>query len=496
MRYLLRSVHRSSLLPLLLLITPICWADDGSVTVNLRLARGLEHVSIELPIGSALSGADRYSPLAAGRYRVHAEEVVAAKTRHRLFIRSLPEAQRTEAEAIAFEWSERGYSPELVDMGHRYLRDGGEVLDNRMIWIAIDSGVTAAEAKSKQRALNEEGHWPWVYPERVDEGSGRIVLVHESGERFTGPAPCRLELINPMRIHEPINGLFGGSVTFRIGDDGGIEIDERIPVDAYLAGVLPSEMPALWPMEALKAQAITARSDVFAHRGMKHGLEGFDFTIDEMSRVYGGEGARHPQTDEAIALTAGVVMVREERIVPGVFSSNCGGWTADNDTVWSAPADGALRNRVDGPSAPSESLASRLRGQSDAYCSGDERYFRWSRTLTTAAVSDSINRRYTVGTVKDIRLGDRGPSGRLKWVEVVGTRGTARIEKEYPIRLAFGGLPSAMFILDRTNGSSGTVYMAQACVNTVPRGWPRREKRRPRFSPTISAAFELRRCGK
>lgn len=53
-----------------------------------------------------------------------------------------------------------------------------------------------------------------------------------------------------------------------------------------------------------------------------------------------------------------------------------------------------------------------------------------------------------VGAVRDIELGERGVSDRLKWVRIVGSKAEAVIRKEYPIRLAFGGLPSAMFIID------------------------------------------------
>ena len=87
------------------------------------------------------------------------------------------------------------------------------------------------------------------------------------------------------------------------------------------AGVLPSEMPALWPVEALKAQAVAARSDVLQHMAIKHVLEGFNFTDSEGDRVYGGHGGRHPNADQAVRETAGRVLTAAGRIVAATFSA-------------------------------------------------------------------------------------------------------------------------------------------------------------------------------
>jgi SpoIID/LytB domain protein len=58
-----------------------------------------------------------------------------------------------------------------------------------------------------------------------------------------------------------------------------------------------------------------------------------------------------------------------------------------------------------------------------------------------------MGKRYGVGSIKQIELGERGVSGRLKWIRIHGTADTVTIKKELPIRRALGGLPSAMFDL-------------------------------------------------
>lgn len=142
------------------------------------------------------------------------------------------------------------------------------------------------------------------------------------------------------------------------------------------------------------------------------------------------------------------------RVVPTVFSANCGGWTEHNETVWSAPPQDALRGVSDivgdagrkGPEAVG--IENWISSPPRAYCRGDGTYFRWKRSYSTGELSAVVNKRHKVGRIKEVQLGERGVSGRLKWVRVVGTKKTETIRKELPIRLAFGGLPSALFVLD------------------------------------------------
>jgi len=215
-------------------------------------------------------------------------------------------------------------------------------------------------------------------------------------------------------------------------------------------------MPALWPAEALKAQAVAARSELLASPGGKHALEGFDFCGCEHCRAYLGSGGRHPESDRAVRDTAGLVLLLEGRIVSTVFSANCGGWTEDNEAVWSSPPSPALRNVPDFP--PGKNPASRgidkygvakwLKGAPPAYCSANKKNFRWTQRFSARELAATVNKKYPVGDIRAIELGDRGASGRLKWVKIVGSKKTEIVRKELNIRLAFGGLPSAMFVVE------------------------------------------------
>ena len=106
----------------------------------------------------------------------------------------------------------------------------------------------------------------------------------------------------------------------------------HIPVDLYLRGVVPLEMPSSWPAEALKAQAIAARSYALTRVHPTTGL--FDLYDDTRSQVYRGKRAETAATNLAISATAGTVLLSGTPIVNALYHSADGGWTENNENVF------------------------------------------------------------------------------------------------------------------------------------------------------------------
>ena len=108
-----------------------------------------------------------------------------------------------------------------------------------------------------------------------------------------------------------------------------------VGLDAYLLGVVPREVPSRWPAEALKAQAVVARSYALAVR--KRGRP-FDLYADVRSQVYGGMAAEQQATSAAVRATSGEIVLYGGRVATTYFFSTSGGRTADIADVWnSAP---------------------------------------------------------------------------------------------------------------------------------------------------------------
>ncbi len=123
---------------------------------------------------------------------------------------------------------------------------------------------------------------------------------------------------------------------FKIINDGlGLTVINDIPIEKYLRGVVPSEMPSSWEHEAHKAQAIAARSYAIANRG-KRAKYGYDLKDTPEDQAYGGASAEKQNTNDAVSETEGIVLVCQGKIVPAYYSASAGGKTRTGGQVWSS----------------------------------------------------------------------------------------------------------------------------------------------------------------
>lgn len=107
-----------------------------------------------------------------------------------------------------------------------------------------------------------------------------------------------------------------------------LQLVNSLTLESYLRGVVPSEMPANWPLEALKAQAVAARSYALASLTSIVTASTYDLYSDERSQVYGGIKAETPATDKAVADTAHQVVLSGGKVATTYFFSSSGGQTA------------------------------------------------------------------------------------------------------------------------------------------------------------------------
>jgi stage II sporulation protein D len=136
------------------------------------------------------------------------------------------------------------------------------------------------------------------------------------------------------------NKDYRGEIHLVLNPRGRINVVNALPLEDYLRGVVPLELsPVAYPeIEALKAQAVAARSYALAHLG-QHRDEGFDLVDDTRAQVYGGLSAERELTNRAIDATRGMAAVfpnEDGKLVPieALYSANCGGRTENNDEVF------------------------------------------------------------------------------------------------------------------------------------------------------------------
>ncbi len=200
-------------------------------------------------------------------------------------------------------------------------------------------------------------------------------------------------------------GSYRGALEIRPASGSGLNAINAVPVEEYVQGVIPKEVPTSWPPAALQAQAVAARS--YALSTGVNGA-GFDQYDDTRSQVYGGIGAENARTNAAAAATAGQVVLYGGKIATTYFSSTSGGHTE------------SIENSFIG--APPQPY---LKGVPDPFDSVSP-YHRWTVKMTPARIKRALGR-YLKGKLKKIRVTKRGVSPRIVRAVVVGSAGRTSV---------------------------------------------------------------------
>ena len=143
-------------------------------------------------------------------------------------------------------------------------------------------------------------------------------------------------LAGPVRFLRGTKNLQVGGKAYRgalvVRSSGGrLSAVNEVGLDQYVYGVVPNEMPSGWAPEALKAQAVAARSYALASRNTGGT---FDLYADTRSQVYGGAASEDPPTTAAVDATAGQILTYGGKVAHTFFHSTSGGRTANVQDIW------------------------------------------------------------------------------------------------------------------------------------------------------------------
>jgi len=125
---------------------------------------------------------------------------------------------------------------------------------------------------------------------------------------------------------------YRGNIEVRPGQNG-LTVINKLPIEQYLYGVVPAEMPASFSAEALKAQAVVARSYLITQLG-SYASYGFDVLDSQSNQVYKGYDGENPLTSVAVDATKGMVLVNHGQPVAAFFHSCSGGYIENSEDVW------------------------------------------------------------------------------------------------------------------------------------------------------------------
>lgn len=165
---------------------------------------------------------------------------------------------------------------------------------------------------------------------------------------------------------------------------GVLTVVNFVGLEDYVKGVVPNEIPASWPLEALKAQAVCARTYVAANQN-KYRQYGFDMTNDTYCQVYRGLNGANETTDRAVDETAGLFVRYEGKLCSVAYFAADGGATEDSENVWS------------------DTVIPYLRGVKDPYEADIDFYCKsWSVTVPRSQTGDISVTNTPIGNVMTV----------------------------------------------------------------------------------------------
>jgi len=191
---------------------------------------------------------------------------------------------------------------------------------------------------------------------------------------------------------------FRGEMIFVKSEEGKITVVNVLELEEYLKGVVSKEISDRWPLEAIKAQAIVARTyTLYIKKQKKYPF--YDLTSDISSQVYGGQTAEKYRTNLAVDQTRGLVLIYNKTILPAYYHATCGGFTEDASELW-------------GDSMPP------LAGKVCEFCKESPHFF-WKRNVRLKDIQDQLNAQgYSLGLIKEITVVERNKSQRIKELKI------------------------------------------------------------------------------
>ena len=306
---------------------------------------------------------------------------------------------------------------------------------------------TAAFYAGAIPALLGDGMWG-LYMPPVDGTPGEVVFP--SASRVSLSTGGQIVLISDnVSVNLQIQDVGGitslGSRQYRgvieFGRFGGnlLTAVNIIDIEEYLLSVVPAEMPASWHPEALKAQAVAARTyTVFRLGSLAH--RGYDLCDTTFSQVYLGVSSEHENTTAAVNSTRGIMIFHNGEPIEAVYFSSSGGFTDNSENVWVAAVP-YLRAvaEINEPGA-----------------------MAWTRTVTLSQLNGLLAANgINIGNATGLQLG-KSATGRVQELTITGTTGQHTIRNEAIRRFFIPSLESRNFTITGGMSVHGAVGSPQA----------------------------------
>ena len=291
---------------------------------------------------------------------------------------------------------------------------------------------------------------------------------------------CFME--TPLKIHSDTDLYFNADSYGYNGDfilktvKKQIVFNQFLPLENYLAGVVQNEIGNNAPMEALKAQAVAARTHaVTLLLNNKHKVDGYDLCNTTHCQVYKGKYLQNEHILQAVFDCAYEILLINDNLAEATYHSCCGGKTDASSIIWR----GKPIDHLNGVNCISEAEKYDLTKEFDARNWIDEKLstegmsswergtLSWHKSIPIKQIADNAGLAY----INRIEILNRGNSGRITQMKLIGKE-TVTYNNEYQIRCVFGNLLSSFFYIEGnfTENNGITVIIPKTNVNIKGRG--------------------------
>ncbi len=402
-------------------------------------------------------------------------EFQAGKLNYYIRIARLPE--KKSAELIISKLKKDGLQAEIQYVGE-VLEFEKFTMDNREYWVLVGPFKSFAAATEKV-ALFQDFSDQTVIKVPDQQPTGVIGLNQRALGSIVRIIPDNIKnsriTISNVRVGIEFHWDrletqdYRGIIEICFNDEGKLIVINEISIEDYLTSVNSSEMTPDCPVDLLKSQTVAARSTIFATMGKHHFGQPFHLCADDHCQCYRGTRYEQEISAQAVDECAGEVLLFEGRVCDARYAKICGGVMESFENVWEdyhvpylvAGIDGEFK--IDLPVNTEERAKAYIDASPDAYCNTDKyelpkmlayanHLFRWKIEYSREELEEIIRQRtgHDLGELREIRPLKRGDSGRLMYIELVGTKKTVKIGKELAIRRALSKthLYSACFYVE------------------------------------------------
>jgi stage II sporulation protein D len=301
----------------------------------------------------------------------------------------------------AYGFAKKGRSYRQI-LGHYFSGTKISRTKTRSVGVLLGAEPNSVFFKGAKRACGRDLKPSKKYV-AVLRGGNKIRLETHRGKKM---ASCGKKLgargTGTIRIEN--QGIYRGNLV-ALPAGGDLNVINRVGIEDYLRGVVPYEMPASWADDALRAQAVAARSYALAS-GIKG--DGFSLYDDTRSQVYGGVVAEEAATTKAVAKTKAQVVTYKGKVAQTFFYSSSGGRTESSRFGFGGGESRPYLKAVDDP------------------FDDISPYHSWTERMSRAELQSKLGD-WVDGRLRGVKVVETGDSPRIVRARVIGTRGKTAV---------------------------------------------------------------------